>query len=458
MTTSSLTQNLNTSNAKTNSKTETHLLGTFTLRELTITLKNGAVIDLGQAYQAMEFYEDIFKYSIRGKIRVRDFVGGQEKFVITGGEKIKVTVLKPNGMNDILVSRSDLIVTKISDITMDGLNGRLYDLFIATELSINSLKRKLFKSYGNERNLNKVIQNIYTEMGGNSSELLTTNASGVSLNNPFISPGYSPLDAINALAKRAGVNEDYFLFFERFVTRPNEKFKHIFIGVDGLRKYWENLKTIPKIIFEPKVGMVNYVGKTETENLIMSDYAKVESNFDHVTNIATGFYNSRVRSIDLLNRNYIDTSLNYLNDPIRDVYNNKILEKDNPFSKFDDTSIERLIILPTNDSVTNKSKWLKYDTYGGMLSTSIRLTVRISGGSNYIGVGSLVELSVPSDFSKTINLENPTPHEDQMYSGKYLVTAVKHVISPKAYEKVLELSRGSLKFNVNQLIEKYKVK
>jgi hypothetical protein len=455
-----LAQNLNLDLAQDNLKTETHFLGTYTLRELTLTLKNGTIIDLGQVFSEMEVFEDIFKYSIEGKIKISDYVGGQEKFIITGGEKISFVALKPNGMNEILISRRDLIVTKFSDITVAQGNGRSYDLFFSSESTINSVKKKLFKSYGNDRNLYSVVKKIYSDMGNPEENLLISETSSVPLNAPFVSSGYNPLEAINMLAKRSCVNEDYFLFFERFNSRPQEKYKHIFVGINELKKYWENLNKIPKIVYEPKTGLVNYVGSTETDDIVMANYIKIEPNFDHITNIVTGFYNSRIRSLDLINRTYTDTKLEYLketDDLVYDVYKNKFLDANSIFATFDDTTIERLIVAPKNDAVQNKSKWLKFDTYGGVLNTSIRVTVKISGGSNYIGVGSLVELNLPSDVSKTFNLENPIPHEDQVYSGKYIVTAVRHTVSQKTYEKVLELSRGSLRFNIDELVERNQV-
>jgi len=451
-----LLQNLNAFIGQDNPKTTTHFIGTYTLRELTITLKNGSVIDLGPVFLQMEVFEDVFKYSISGKININDYVGGQEKFIITGGERISFVALKPNGMNDILISRKDLIVTKFSEIQVNAGNGRTYNLFFSSESTVNSVKRKLFKSYGSDRNLYSVVKKIYSDMGNQENNLLISEASSTPLTAPFVSTGYNPLEAINMLAKRSCVNEDYFLFFEKFASRPTENYKHVFVGMNELKKYWETTKQIPKIVYEPKTGLVNYVGSTETDDIVMANYIKIEPNFDHMTNIVTGFYNSRIRSLDLINRTYTDTKLNYLEEDdnlIYDVYKNKFIDANNIFTTFDDTTIERLIVAPKNDAVSNKSKWLKFDTYGGVLNTSIRVTVRISGGSNYIGVGSLVELNVPSDVSKTFNLENSIPHEDQMYSGKYIVTAVKHTITQKNYEKVLELSRGSLRINIDDIVE-----
>jgi hypothetical protein len=179
-----------------------------------------------------------------------------------------------------------------------------------------------------------------------------------------------------------------------------------------------------------------------------------------MTNTKAGFYNSRIRSLDLINQSYTDTQVNYKEEPnenLKSIYNNKFIEEKNIFNEYEETTIERLIVAPQNDAITRKEEWLKYDTYGAVINTGMRATVEISGASNKIGVGSLVELSIPSAASKTLKLESPVPHEDQVYSGKYMVTATKHFITPKTYNKTLELSRGSLRFDIDKQIEKFEV-
>jgi hypothetical protein len=114
-----------------------------------------------------------------------------------------------------------------------------------------------------------------------------------------------------------------------------------------------------------------------------------------------------------------------------------------------------LIAKPRHDSIPNKNQWLKYDTYGSVLNSGIRVVVQVSGATNKIGAGNLIELSIPSQASKTLRYESPVPHEDQVYSGKYMVTAVRHFITPKTYNKTLELSRGSLRFDIDTLVERF---
>jgi len=440
-------------------KTGTHFQGTYTLITLRIKLKNNSIIELGDVFTHMEIYEDVFKYAIEGRLRIKDFVGGQEKFMITGGEELSMVIMKPNGMNEILISRSDLVITKLSEIKFAQGNFREYDLYFATKYTVNSLKKKMFKGFGRDRDLGSVVKKIFGEMSDDKSKL-TTYGANIKLDSAFVPNGMRPLEAINYLAKRACVNKDFFLFFERFAYNPSEKITHYFIGFNELKRFWERNDSIPKIIYEPNVDKIGYIHELESEELLHTYFLRVEPNFDHMTNVKSGIYNSRIRTLDLISRTYNDTKVNYIeeNNPIvDDLYKNKIINSKNIFANFDETTIERLIVKPTNDSISNKAEWIKNDTLGSLINTGIRLTVQISGSSNKIGIGSLVELSVPSDVSKTLNLENPVPHEDQIYSGKYMVTAVKYEFTQKAFNKTLELSRGSFKFDIDKLVDKYLV-
>jgi hypothetical protein len=439
--------------------TGVHFQGTYSLVTLRVKLKNNSVIEFGSVFNEVEIFEDVFKYSIEGRIRVTDYVGGQEKFLLTGGEQLTIIATKPNGINEILVGRSDLIITKISQVEFNQNNARQYDLFFTSKATVNSMKKKIFKSFGTDRNLSSVIKKLFGEIDSDVQNLSIID-SNIALNAPFVSKGFRPLDAINHLAKRAGVNKDFYLFFERFAKNPGENFTHVFVGLNNLKKFWGNSASIPKIIYEPNVGTINYINAVESEKIVHSYFLRVEPNFDHMINVKTGFYNSRVRTLDLVSRTYTDTKVNYLTDnemSPNDIYSNKMIDSKNIFTTFDETTIERLITKPTNDPISRKSEWVKYDTLGSVINSGVRVTVQISGGSNKIGIGSLVELSVPSAVSKTLNLESPTVHEDQIYSGKYMVTAVKHVFTPKTYNKTLELSRGSMRFNLDDLINKYLV-
>lgn len=439
------------------SQTGVHFQGTYTLDTLRIKLKNEQIVELGNVFTEIEVFEDAFKYSIEGRIRIKDYVGGIEKFIITGGEEIAIRALKPNGQNEIILSRDDLIVTHLSPIVFTQNNFRTYDLFFKSKSSINSMKKKVFKSFGSDRNLSSVVKKLFSEIDTSTSNLSIIGGETF-LNNAFICPGKRPLDAINMLAKRACVNGDYFLFFERFAKNPSENFTHVFIGFNTLKNFWTTNASIPKITYEPNTSKVNYIDETESESNVSTFYVRFEQNFDHMAFTKSGFYNSRIRSLDLIDQNYSDTKIDYLNeseDNLKTIYDNRFIDSKNIFANYDSTTIERLIVKPRSDAITNKSEWLKYDTYGSVLNSGIRVVVQVSGATNKIGVGNLVELSIPSQASRTIRYESPVPHDDQVYSGKYMVTATKHFLTPKSYNKTLELSRGSLRFDIDTLVDRF---
>ena len=59
---------------------------------------------------------------------------------------------------------------------------------------------------------------------------------------------------------------------------------------------------------------------------------------------------------------------------------------------------------------------------------------------------------MPSRVAKAQSLEQTIMTEDEFYSGKYLVTAVRHPFTKETYTKKIELSRGSLKINLDNRI------
>jgi hypothetical protein len=79
-----------------------------------------------------------------------------------------------------------------------------------------------------------------------------------------------------------------------------------------------------------------------------------------------------------------------------------------------------------------------------------KISVDIQGGTNTIGIGNVVNFAVPSQISVMLNPQSAFPELDPIYSGRYLVTTVLHVMSSSQYVKTLHLSRGSSPFNFDK--------
>jgi hypothetical protein len=446
----------------------------FLLQTATITIKNGKTIDLTNVILDIEVFEDIFKSSITGSITINDFVGGLEKFVLTGGERITLKAGMPAEGNKTIINRSNLIVHEFSKIKADSTANLRYKLYFTSESALDSLKKRVFKSYGAERNIYNIVESLYSKMealGGTSTGLVTTQvylgytrpsaieitASDAWLPKPFLSPGYTPIDAINSLAKRSSSAGKYYVFYERLnYNKDSLGIHHYFTSIDDIIKNTDPNK-IPTIKYSP-AG--NYFSTTLPEFNIRAKTVEYQNNYNHLSSMVGGFYNSRIRSLDILSRRYTDTTINYKNTSDSNggtSYLGKYLDSSNYFSTYGDKDYpgERLIVSPMNDPFTNKKEWIKNDTYGAFLNSSIRITVDVAGGTNRIGAGDVVDLRLPSRTSQAVNLESAIIPDDTVYSGRYIVTACRHKITRLGYTKKLELSRGNFRLNIDQLIANF---
>ena len=413
--------------------TPTHVKDTYVLEALFIRIKNGKTISLGNSFNSIEIYEDIFSPSITGKISVYDFVGGLEKYMFTGGETITLRVLKPGDSNEILISRNDLIVYEVGKVKFDNENSMTYELNFTSKSAIESQKKRLYRSFGTDRGLKSVFTKIYSDINSASNLNVNTIDPDIKMQNAFVSPGYTPLEALSQLARRSCTLGDYFVFYEKLCGRNADDFKHVFISLGSLKEFWNNGK-VQTLVYQPTQ---DYLNRQENTTIQIKSFL-IENNYQHLERMQTGFYNSRIRQIDPYSRTYTDTKISYKDMALdTDFYRNRILETNNEFLKYNDNYPEvpgeRLIVKPKNDIVLDKANWIKFDTYGGLLNSGLRVLADIPGADNRISVGYAVELVLPSKVAKTQNLEESLLVEDEFYSGKYLVTAVRHSFTKNTY-------------------------
>jgi hypothetical protein len=270
----------------------------------------------------------------------------------------------------------------------------------------------------------------------------------VGLNKAFVVPGYTPIQAINYLAKRSGADNDYFLFFERVnCGYRGGAFTHVFGGINRMRSLSPSVSqttytdSIHNIVYHPSIG---YTVAQGAETYIKAKSLELQNNYNHLINMNHGFYQSRLNSLNLDARTYSSKKFSY-KEGLNDFYVNELVNDANIFGDFDNEEFpgERLFTTGINDPIQDKSRWIEYDLHGAMLMSGVRIVVDITGSTNVVGAGDIVNLSIPGSYAKTFNLAEAETAEDNMYSGKYFVTACRHTLTPYNYSKKLELSRGS---------------
>jgi hypothetical protein len=453
----SSTKTLNVNNKvviKKDSSIPNNIGGSVDIKKIAIRMHTGISINIKGYFSDLLIEESIFASSISGKITISDTAGGLEKFVLHGGERLILKICKPN-VDDIIIWREDLIITRISKADVSQVNlAKQFDLFFTSNSTVKSLKKNLFKSYKNSSVI-QTVHSIYKEMSLND---IVIEDPGLTLNKPFISTGLSPHKAIDYLTQRSCSKGKYFVFFERFVpifgNYPEGKpftASHYFGSVEKLIRDSEQGQ-IKTIIFSPKLTALS-----ESSTIRASNFEILE-NFNHVTGMRSGFYNSTISSINPIDRTHSVEKISYTkgSSEIEDFYSNKLLSSLNTFNTYDDKENEtpgrRVILSSINDPI-NRSDWLKYHVYGQFSKSMFKILVTIQGATNTIGIGNVVNFAAPSQVSITTNPKSSYPELDQMYSGRYLVTSVIHSISSSKYIKSMQLSRGSSPLNYDKHTE-----
>lgn len=432
------------------SAVERRINNTYGLHELYIEIKDGRKISLIETLSTMVIYEDVFSNAINGYIEVVDFVGGLEKFYITGGETLGMKILKPNS-SDIIISRSDFIIHEISKIDANDLNGLKYKLFFVSLSGINDKKKRVYKAFTKEKKVSEIVSKLFSQVDSpsNISLNIEDEDTKVKLEKTFLCPGYTPFEAIDYLVKRTSYSGDYYMFFER-LHKFREK-THVFAGFNFLTGYWRGVDYVPNLLYQPQTTHITSGDPRAIKVISM----EIQNNFSHAGNMMMGFYNSRLRMVDPLTRRFTDAKLNY-----KDIQNankaNKVLTDNNVFMNYDDSYPEypgeRLMVRPRHDILANKSQWIRNDVFYSVLLSNIRVNVEISGGDNLLSAGNLVNLTIPSMQAKSDEVTASVVRPDGVYSGVYFVTAVQHTFTISGYTKKLELSKDSGKLNLENMI------
>lgn len=421
------------------------------LKELKLITNNGLELDILSVYDGIIIKEGLYNTFVSGIIKINDSVGGLEKFALRGGERLTMKICKP-GTDEVIIWRQDLIVTKISAAAFDVINNRTsYMLSFSPRSQINSVRKNVYKSYNNLP-ISNIVLNLYKNITPNK---LFIEDPGVTLTSPFQCGGKMPHEVIFEMAKRACSKKRFFVFFERFIpvygtdqsTQESFASSHYFGSIEKLIEDSEisGIKTIRFV--QNKEGSVE-------PNFIRAFSMMRDESFTHLNATRRGFYKTEFSSIDLIKRKSKNTNVGYLENFGKTIYNNKLVDEDNIFGAFNksigETPGKKVFVSSMNESV-NRENWLPHEFIRRIATTYFRIQIKVSGGTNNIDLGHVVNFLTPSSSQKNLEVQNPYLRFDPVHSGKYVVTGVTHTIREGQYLKILELSRESTPYNYRDI-------
>jgi hypothetical protein len=403
-------------------------------------------LELRKIIHEFSFFEDIYSFTVSGYIKLIDSQGFIELLQLTGNEYLELDIGKTkNGKNNLV---GKFRVYKLAPRTPSGnMNFEYYTLYFCSEELMLSEQIKVSNSYKGKK-ISENIKDILVEKLKVASNRIEKIEETTGISN-LVVPKVRPFEAISWLSNYAMPQEGGkvgadMLFFE---TKDGFNFRSLqsLYKSDPYATYkyqQKNLNDKIQDLQEKASTVLNY---------------EIVKSFDMLNEINSGTMANRLMSLDPLTRNFKTTDFNY------DKYKEESTslnsggatnETKNRFGKVASESYEGMLKLTVGNSNQKDNAYIKeknFDTKDIFMEKTLPNRTAQMALSNF----TLLKISIPGDIGITagrtiefkINSLSPKKggrDEDKFYSGKYLVTAVRHIIvSPTRFQTILEIAKES---------------
>ena len=423
------------------------------IKALNIYSSTGKKVDLSNIYIAVNIYEDIYSSTMSGDASFNDSNDLLSDIPIIGFEYIEFELIKPESPNNIL--KKVFRIHKVDGPAIDygSQKNMTYMIKFFSEEFYLSMGTKVSKSYKQKR-IDQIVKDLIDKQLF-TSKLKSSNFQQSSGLYDIIIPYWTPFRAIEWLTTRA-------------VKAISKNVTYPFFFYENSEGY--NFKSIDSMM--AAVPLRNYV--YEPQNVQLTRYSSEESS-------PTREIQARKNNIIQFEFiNYLDMMKAYMHgmfasslltfDPIRLQTNQQIFDYkkqfensthlDNKSGRFNNDILDR-----TKKSITDRFGVVRkyYPTTLGLDSDPIIsnmqpnitpnyveswLLSRISKieelnyfkvkllapGDNVITVGKTITFKMPRIYAKEKGSSDDHPY----FTGKYLVTSVRHMITPFKYEMLIE--------------------
>ena len=418
----------------------------YSITELNILAPNGTKFDFKKFMINLSYYEDLFGFCSSGSLLVNDSMGYIETLQLSGNEFIEIEVGKVAGAPNNIKETFRLYKINKRKPTGNMMTEQYEFLFCSEEL-ILSEQIKISQSYPDKK-VSEIVQDILeNKLKVNKNKISTIEETlGVY---DLIVPVMRPLEAISWVSTYG---------------RPKN-----YPGADMIfyqDRVGFNFRSLQSLYKEPVYGTYKYSMKnlddenqsTEEKQRSVLKY-EILKTYDSLAETKTGAMSSKLISVDPLTRSFNITNFDY--SKYQQNNNSAQLEKNSPTSfltnrlgqtqnqAFD--AVLKMTPSTSNhanvDYIKNKPgsvvKDLAYEnniplrTAQLSLATFRRVKITIPGDTG-ITVGKIIEFNIASLDNTQKNKEL-----DKFYSGKYLVTALRHVFTTNQFQTLLEISKDS---------------
>ena len=426
----------------------------FVLESCVIVTALGQPTDFSKMVVEINYFEDIYGPSISGNLILNDSNGFLNLLGFSGNDYLILSFGKP-GLSEKI--NKVFRVYSVSNRGMVKDQNENYILNFCSEETALSEQYKVSKSYKNKK-VSEIVKDImFNQLSVRADKFLSQNIEETKGTRDIVIPNLKPFEAISWLSTQAISNSSKtegspYMFFENYNGYNFKSLQSLYAG-DIYNVYRYEPKNIPSSEDSRIQDLAS-----ELSNVLSFENI---SNFDTINSINNGGFANRLYAIDTIRQTYSVNDFDYWKYSLKNQSLNTFPVITNAKNRKGDTANTTYnSVVKTATTNTGQST---YNSYIKSKSPDIkdilieqRVPYRIAQLSHLNTVR--YKITIPGDPMMTVGLVidfnlpdyRTVGDGDRMmdiyYSGKFLVTAVRHLITQEnKFISILEISKESLK-------------
>lgn len=426
--------------------------------ECRIIASNGEVRDLLQPliFNNIQIYESIFSPVITGTIQLIEGVNLYSLLSMHGNEYLYISFCRPGeDSSDSRYTRTFRIYKSDLRQPVEKSQVQTYVLHFCSDELVFSNQQTISRAFTG-RSTAEYIYNILTQdLKINKKRIRPFEKSqGI---HEYVLTQYKPFEAVEHLTQRSyNENESPFLFFENrdgynFISldklfkqdpiQPALEYSTAKFSLDKKTSPFETAKDMNRFEFEQSFNVLEgiesgaFANKLYTLDLIRQKYTKYNYSAESVNSqkvMLDGFFpmnNARNRNRKAIYEEY-DSQLNY--------WLTNLNQNETPYAI---SKAFRTINTDVEKTLMQRKSHLS-------LLNNTRVWCSVPGNPNYT-VGYVVQFNLPSFVTNNKNERALDPY----HSGKYLITSIRHSITPDNLDTIMVLNKNSVNFFLDLAVE-----
>jgi hypothetical protein len=413
--------------------------GDVNLVNLQIIGAKGQLLDIKNLVIEVHIYEDIFSPFLTGKIILQDSLDLINFFPFVGQEFVRLNIRTPlfNDKNKII--DDTFYLYKMSNREQVGDKAVMYELHFVSPEAIYDMNLRYSRAF--EGTGSEVVQKIFNTAFVTQKKLAvveqTTNR------NKFVACNWSPIRTINYVTKTSSNDSrSNYLFFEN-------RYGFNFTTINNLYQAapYQNFQLIAVTrVIDPQTG--RSVRNPDLDYTKIIDF-EMPYGFDYIDRTQSGMFASKIVTHDYVTKKYATKTYNAVEEFSKHPHLNKFPVFTSNVARNSGALIlaepKHYGIHNGHGDISNTKNALSRLSLTKM-AQAFKFNITVAGRTDYTA-GQVVEVKMPT-FEPHTDPKNPDVY-DKMFSGKYLITALSHVIKTDRHETHMELMKDSLIINLD---------